>query len=116
MAKVHSTHHLVVDLLKYLGNSMPTKKQIDLMGNLLSTTYIRNDIIINDILSPREKTCLYLAALGKSAKETSVILKIKNSTVVTYRKEIMRKLGCKNMVQAVFNGVRFNLLDHTLLF
>jgi DNA-binding CsgD family transcriptional regulator len=56
-------------------------------------------------LTERETTCLYLAGLGKTTKETAIILKIAPSTVENYRKRIKEKLYCKTITEAVYKGI-----------
>jgi DNA-binding NarL/FixJ family response regulator len=50
-----------------------------------------------DLLSPRELQVLRLVAEGKSSKEVATILKLEHSTVRSYRKTMMKKLGVSNL-------------------
>lgn len=61
--------------------------------------------ILNE-LTERERSCLLLAASGKTSNETANLLGIKASTVETYRKNIKEKLACNTIAQAVFEGLR----------
>lgn len=101
---------LSLRVLNFLGNAKPSKRQLLFVEDLINTSFCDSTPPTHENLTPREQSCLYLAALGLSTKEISAILKIKDSTVVTYRKEIIRKLKCKNMVQAVFNGLRIGII------
>lgn len=92
-------------------NEYLVPEHIRLIEELIKGSYIKKIITINRQLTNREKLCLYLAANGKSTKEISKILQIKESTVVTYRKKILKKLNSKNIAQAIFNGIRFEYLS-----
>jgi len=61
-------------------------------------------------LSRREKECLYWASKGKKAKEIAQFLKIESSTVVSYQKNLRRKLRCKTIAQAVYEGIKSGYL------
>jgi DNA-binding NarL/FixJ family response regulator len=50
-----------------------------------------------DLLSPRELQVLRLVAEGKSSKEVATILKLEHSTIRSYRKTMMKKLGVSNL-------------------
>jgi DNA-binding NarL/FixJ family response regulator len=50
-----------------------------------------------DALSPREVQVLRLVADGKSSKEVAVLLDLKEQTVRSYRKTMMKKLGVNNV-------------------
>jgi DNA-binding NarL/FixJ family response regulator len=50
-----------------------------------------------DSLSPREVQVLRLVADGKSSKEVAVLLDLKEQTVRSYRKTMMKKLGVNNV-------------------
>jgi len=50
-----------------------------------------------DGLSPRELQVLRMVAEGKTSKEIAVLLDLKEQTVRTYRKTMMKKLGVNNI-------------------
>jgi len=50
-----------------------------------------------DGLSPREQQVLRLVADGKTSKEIAVLLELREQTVRTYRKTMMKKLGISNV-------------------
>jgi DNA-binding NarL/FixJ family response regulator len=50
-----------------------------------------------DVLSPRELQVLRLVAEGKTSKEIAVLLDLKEQTVRSYRKTMMKKLGVNNV-------------------
>ncbi len=50
-----------------------------------------------DALSPREVQVLRLVADGKSSKEVAVLLDLREQTVRSYRKTMMKKLGVNNV-------------------
>jgi len=49
------------------------------------------------MLSPRELQVLRLVAEGKSSKEVASILHLEHSTIRSYRKTMMKKLGVTNL-------------------
>jgi len=61
-------------------------------------------------LSPRERICLYWAAMGKTAEETACILQLKPLTVVAYRRSIRDKLNCVSLPQAIYKGMQLGYL------
>jgi DNA-binding NarL/FixJ family response regulator len=50
-----------------------------------------------DILSPRELQVLRMVADGKTSKEIAVMLDLREQTVRSYRKTMMKKLGVNNV-------------------
>jgi DNA-binding NarL/FixJ family response regulator len=50
-----------------------------------------------DVLSPRELQVLRLVAEGKTSKEIAVMLDLREQTVRSYRKTMMKKLGVNNV-------------------
>ncbi|TDQ17086.1 PAS domain-containing protein [Algoriphagus boseongensis] len=52
-------------------------------------------------LTPKEKEIVALILDGKESKEISSVLNISFNTVTTHRKNILRKLGAKNVVEMV---------------
>jgi DNA-binding CsgD family transcriptional regulator len=61
-------------------------------------------------LSKRETMCLNLVSLGKTVKESAAIMNISPVTVQEHYKNIRRKLACKTIAQAVYEGVRTGYL------
>jgi DNA-binding NarL/FixJ family response regulator len=50
-----------------------------------------------EALSPREVQVLRLVAEGKTSKEIAVLLDLREQTVRSYRKTMMKKLGVNNV-------------------
>lgn len=50
-----------------------------------------------EVLSPRELQVLRMVAEGKTSKEIAVMLDLREQTVRTYRKTMMKKLGVNNV-------------------
>lgn len=96
-----------VEYLRYFGNSAPTSNQIEEMQSLLFDVWLIKNIKLDKRLTYRERSCLYLAAQGKSIYETSQLLSISIDTVKAFRKKIIQKLSCKNMPHAVLLGIRY---------
>jgi DNA-binding CsgD family transcriptional regulator len=98
--------YLSIDLLEKLGNLEPTQKQIDIIECLLTKVLVVKKLSFNQQLTKQEASCLYWAALGKTAAETAELMNIQPYTVQEYRKEIKKKLSCKTMAEAVFRGIQ----------
>ncbi len=105
--KTQYVNYLAIELLERLGNSEPTQQQIDLMESLISRVAIDHKLSFDHRLTEREVSCLQLSAWGKTSQEAAHLLGIKTSTVRTHRKEILRKLKCSNITEAVFVGLRY---------
>lgn len=101
------SNQLAVKYLRFLNDEKPTQIQIEVMQSILTRTLEKKMVDFSEKLTKREKDCLYLASQGKSSKETAKFLCISSETVRVYRKEIIRKLQCKNMVQAVYKGIKY---------
>lgn len=90
------------DYLSYFGNPKPTNNQIVVAKNLIIDLLTRQTLVFDEKLSLQEMKCLYLAFKGKTSSYTSQILSLNHDTVKYYRRHGIRKLNCKNMVQAAF--------------
>lgn len=101
---------LAQHLIHYLGNPKPTLKQIALMESLIGNLSIQLTIIMDGRLAKREQECLRLAAAGHNVATTAEILNLSTKTVEQYRQAIRKKLGCKNMAQAVAQGIKYGYL------
>lgn len=62
-------------------------------------------------LRPRERDCLYWAAIGKSAAETAYLLGLKTETVRKYLKTALARLNARTKAQAVAKALQWGLLD-----
>jgi LuxR family quorum-sensing system transcriptional regulator CciR len=62
------------------------------------------------VLTERERECLTWTARGKSAWAISMILGVSENTVHFHIKNIMKKLGSVNRIQAVVTAVRSGLI------
>lgn len=62
-------------------------------------------------LSPREVEVLHLAANGATLYETASVLHLSADTVKTHRRNALRKLGARNIPQAVAVGFRKGVLS-----
>lgn len=61
-------------------------------------------------LYPSEVEALYWAARGKTAEETAMILKLKENTIATYRKDAIKKLNANNITNAVWIATNIGLI------
>ena len=105
------TKSLAHNLIAFLGNASPNTKQIEIMESILLNTGLKVQLLFDKRLTKREVECLTLAALGCSSSATAEILKISSKTVEQYRNEIKKKLGSKNMTQAVVLGIKYGYVD-----
>ena len=69
------------------------------------------EILEGDDLSSRELEVLHRLALGETAAETGKNLFLAEETVKEYRKNIVAKLGARNLVNAVALALGIGLLN-----
>ena len=100
----------ILQLLEKLGNKKPTDGQIELATSLLFRSSIDQQLVFDQKLSPREVGCLLLAAKGKTVEESAKLMNVKASTVRTWRNNILAKLSCRSMAQAIFKGIHYGYL------
>lgn len=108
--KKRNFKRLAKSYLKDFGNDKPSCDQISKMESMITNISILHELKLNKKLSERETHCLLLIAHGKSTSEIAFMLDVKTPTVNTHRREILRKLNCKNMAHAVFQTMRHNIL------
>lgn len=72
------------------------------MNNL---TEIRRDI------SQREIQVLDCMAQGSSSKQIAIDLSISEHTVITHRKNLLRKLEARNSAHLVFKSIRYGYIS-----
>ena len=99
------------DYLSFLGNPKPNPKQLSEMQSVLSHVWIRQSICLDIRLTEKEKQCLYFSAKGKGLKETARLMNVSTRRVEQYRESIFRKLGCKNIIEAVIVGIRYGKIS-----
>lgn len=104
-------HTLLPQVLALLGSPQPTPEQLRLAKRLLLRTTLSRELLFNPRLSAKEIECLLLAARGFSARESAELLGIKLSTVDSCRKEVKRKLKCKTLPQAIYEGICFGYIQ-----
>lgn len=93
--------------LKTLGIKQIQTAQLALTEKLLLTAAVPKKIYFDKPLSTQETNCLLLAAKGLTISETANLLNIKRTTVITHRANILKKLSCSSIAQAVFESIRF---------
>jgi DNA-binding CsgD family transcriptional regulator len=64
------------------------------------------------ITSPREIEILELITQGHTTKEIAARLYLSDHTVNTHKRNLLRKLGAKNVVHLVANAYRLGMLEH----
>lgn len=106
---------LAKSFLNELGNSSPNGDHLTKMESIITNFAFLRKFEFDNKLSAREVHCLILAAQGKTTPEIAELLKIKEPTVNTHRREILRKLNCKTMAHAVFQSMRYNILPYETL-
>lgn len=96
--------------LKTINNGEPyfssEVKNIIREGNIISKGEKKRTVN----LSPRERQILSLIAKEKSTQEIAETLFISKNTVETHRKNMMRKIGAKNMVGLVKYAIKEELI------
>lgn len=95
------------DYLLFLGNPNPTHKQLKGIQLLLSQIWVQKSIYLDDRLTYLERQCLYLSALGHNVKDIASFFAISTRQVERHRSAIFEKLGCRNITQAVAQGIRY---------
>lgn len=99
---------LARDYLLYFGNENPSANQIIVFKKLLIDVFFRNLLNFSEKLTLKEMKCLYLAFRGISINNAAKILDTHPDTIKYYRKKAIKKLGCKNMVEAAFKSSETN--------
>jgi len=97
----------MIYLKKRMGISNPTREQLDEMKSILFHVWLRKKLILDKRLTGRQKSYLFFASLGMTYIEIAKILEISPETVRNYEKEILEKMDCKNMKQAIAQGIRY---------
>lgn len=95
---------MATEIINQFEVYQPSQKQISAIESFISLM-ISQGRFTDEKLSERERSCLYLAAQGKSSRETAGILHISMSTVETYRNNIKQKLNSRNITHAVLQGM-----------
>jgi DNA-binding CsgD family transcriptional regulator len=101
---------LIKDLLEKLGNVKPNRRQATFAEKFVLRTALNREITFNTQLTEKEICCLYWAAQGCSTRTTAHIMREKQATIESYRKEIKRKLQCNTIAQAVYEGICFGYM------
>jgi DNA-binding NarL/FixJ family response regulator len=108
--KIINFRHYVKQMLLSLGSNKPTDTQIKTTERLLLQSSLNHQMYFHQKLTNKEIFCLVLAAKGHTMNETAQVLNVKFTTVQTWYKKIKKKLNCRSMTQAVFEGIRFGYL------
>lgn len=101
-------------LLIKLGNASPNRQQVQLAKMLFFKASINHHLISHHSLSEREVSCLLLAAKGCTMGEVAKLLQVKPTTVATWHKKIKRKLVCRSIAQAVFEGICYGYVQPSI--
>lgn len=105
-------HAIIKVYLEKLGNTKPSKKQYSIMENLLFNAWLQQPLSWNRHLTIREKEFLYHTIQGKTIKEVAVLMKIEINGVKYHLRNILKKLSCKNIKQAISIAVRYGEITH----
>jgi DNA-binding NarL/FixJ family response regulator len=106
---------LTTQVLEQLGNIRPSKEHIELVETLLLRSNLNSKLVFHKKLTQRESGCLLLAAKGRTIEETAKIMKVKPSTVKTWRKQVINKLDCASMTQAIYEGISFGYIPNKVI-
>lgn len=122
-----SSEYWSLGLFRYSEDSnpaAPSQHQVAMLNQLVSdlAQFSINELGWRDLVKPtikrqltkRELDCLYWAAKGCTAEESSKNLGIKPETIRKYIKNATDKLGVKNKVAAVSTAHQLGLLGYTL--
>lgn len=63
------------------------------------------------LLSAREIECLYWISRGKTSSDISLLMKISEHTVNEHKKNIMKKLNVSNIVYAVREAMKAEIIS-----
>lgn len=96
---------LAKSFVKYF-ESISYTRRIEEIEALIYNKKIKNSTFLTR-LSLQEKKCIFLAAEGKSVKETAKILKLSYYTIQEYRASAIKKLGVPNIVAAVALSIKY---------
>jgi DNA-binding NarL/FixJ family response regulator len=61
-------------------------------------------------VTPREKEVVQLLAEGLNTIQIGQKLNISDTTVITHRNNLRKKLGCKNCAELIYKATRYNLI------
>lgn len=103
--------NLARELLECFLVKSPSLKQMEIVVSFITVVIAENKFVMESRLSKKEMACLYWASQGKSAQETASLLYLSKATIETYRSRIKKKLKCRNMVQAVYEGMRISAIS-----
>ncbi|MDQ8039382.1 MAG: LuxR C-terminal-related transcriptional regulator [Rickettsiella sp.] len=106
--ELRKNNRTILELLEKLGNKSPTEVQVEIVESFLNN--FMEEHFLPQKLSPRETSCLLLAAKGKTVQDSAKLMNVKVSTVRTWRNNILGKLGCRSMAQAIFKGIHYGYL------
>lgn len=115
MNKNNSLNTVASNVLKKLGCEDATKERIEIVKKLLLTAAIQCEIEFADCLTEKEAICLLLAAKGQTLQESAKLLGVKETTVITHRRNIQQKLECRNITEAAVKGMYFRYIKAKLV-
>lgn len=78
-----------------IPNDYRVNNHLDIIINTISAGKNLSGIQQDTQLTQREKTCLKLLLMGKTAKQAAPLLGISNRTVEKYFDKVKKKLGCR---------------------
>lgn len=104
---IDMNNYIAIEMLTKLGLGTPTQDQIDLMESIVSTAMVKKKVVLDARLTDREHHFLYWIARGKTMYEAGELLGLSLAITDKYHNEIRRKLQCRTLSQAIFEGLRF---------
>jgi len=93
-----------VELLHFLDNTSPNKAQLQVVEQLIRCWVIPIHMGFKGCLTAREQSCLWYAAKGFSVNKTANLMKIGAATVRSYRENILKKLQCHSILEAIIKS------------
>ncbi len=101
---VNVQKEMTKSVLSLLSIEHPTTRQYEIISTILST-HRTSELYANSILSRRQRACLYWTAKGMTAQQIAILLNLQESTIISFKREVMKKLNCKRISQAVHLGL-----------
>ena len=99
-----------INLLKQLGNPAPTTAQVELAIQAFNTLHLSRVFEPPPNLTQTQGILLNLIAKGHDMNQITRLMNITISTAKTHKKNILRKLNCVNISQAVFKAFCYGCL------
>lgn len=102
--------------LTYFGNRRPSIDQLNMMQSLLDSHWLKRTFKFNNKLTDREKECLLHLIYGKYTSEIALLMNVSLQTTKSYIRQILKKMVCKNIKEAIGKALRYGLVKKSYYF